>query len=85
MPDPREPRPSVILASLPTGFRDDAGRLAETFDYVDHGLWNLARSIRLSRESNQSASITDPLLALGAGLAFKLIDPAVRGRRLSYR
>jgi len=57
MPDPRARRPSAILTNLPMNFRDDATRLAETFDYVDRGLWDLARSIRLSREANQPASI----------------------------
>lgn len=33
----------------------------------------------------QSASITDPLLALGAGLVLKWLDPAPRRRRFSYR
>ena len=36
-------------------------------------------------QPHQSASITDPLLALGAGLVLRLIDPAARGRRFSYR
>jgi hypothetical protein len=62
MPEPRASRPSAILADLPTSFRDDARRLAETFDYVDRGLWDLARSIRLSQAANQLASLT-PLQA----------------------
>jgi VanZ family protein len=36
-------------------------------------------------QPHQSASITDPLLALGAGLTLRLIDPAARGRRLAYK
>jgi hypothetical protein len=58
MPEPRASRPSAILANLPTSFRDDARRLADTFDYLDRGLWDLARIIRLSREASQPASIT---------------------------
>lgn len=57
MPEPRASRPSAILANLPRSFRDDARRLAETFDYVDRGLWDLARSIRLSRDATQRPSI----------------------------
>jgi VanZ family protein len=36
-------------------------------------------------QPHQSASITDPLLALGAGLALKLLDPAAHRRSLSFR
>ena len=36
-------------------------------------------------QPGQSASITDPLLALGAGLVLKWLDPAPHRRRLSYR
>lgn len=55
---PRTQGLSAVLATLPTSLRDDARRLADTFDYVDHGLWDLARSIRLGREANQPLSIT---------------------------
>jgi VanZ family protein len=36
-------------------------------------------------QPQRSASITDPLLALGAGLALRAIDPARKRGRLSYR
>jgi hypothetical protein len=36
-------------------------------------------------QPDQSASIADPLIALGAGLVLKLMDPSAHRRHLSYR
>lgn len=36
-------------------------------------------------QPHQAASIADPLLALGAGLLLRVVDPSARSRRLAYR